>query len=126
MSLLAIRVLVLLSSAGGPLYLYDLLASGPRDIRIFAFCFAPVALMLLGSLSIGDPPSARLTRFWVRLGLFGAIALALMNAFTIYFLINGESHRYPVVIIAGVAVGALASVLYGMLARAFLNRATPI
>lgn len=126
MSLLVIRLLALLSAVGGPLYLYDLLAIGPRDIRIFAFCFAPIALMILGSLSFGDPPSDRLARFFVRLGLFGAIALALMNGFTIYSLINGESHPNQVLIIVGIGVGAFTVILYGMLARAFLDRATPI
>ncbi len=126
MSLLVIRLLALLSSVGGPLYLYDLLASGPRDYRIFAFCFAPIALMILGSLSFGDPPANRLARFFVRLGLFGAIALALMNVFTIYFLINGERHPNQVMITIGIAVGVFTSILYGMLARAFLDRATPI
>ncbi|MDQ3370828.1 MAG: hypothetical protein M3680_35870 [Myxococcota bacterium] len=119
---LVIRLLALASAAGGPLYLYDQLKRGPQDWRIFAFCFAPIAMMIFGSLSFGDPPGARTVRVAVRLGLFGAIALAMMNAYTAYRLVTGPLPERFLLILAGMAVGFLTSGLYIELARRFLGR----
>ncbi|MBA3817572.1 MAG: hypothetical protein H0X17_01655 [Deltaproteobacteria bacterium] len=122
MRLLAIKVLALVSATGGPLYLYDQLQRGPQDWRIFAFCFSPIAMMLFGSLSFGDPPGAKTARAAVRLGMFGAIALAMMNAYTAYRFVTGPLPKSFLLILAGVAVGFVASGLYLELARRFLGR----
>lgn len=122
MRLLGIRLLAPASAVGGPLYVYDLMKAAPHDLRMLAFCFAPVALMTLGALSFGAPPSVRRARLAVRAGLFGALLLVLINAFTAWSLANGGTHALRPLIVAGTATGALASVLYILLARAFLTR----
>lgn len=122
MRLLVLRLLALLSAAGGPLYLYDDLKRAPQDWQILGFCFAPIAMMLFGSLSFGDPPGARMARGAVRLGLFGAVALALMNAYTVFGMITRPAHPNQLMILAGVTVGFFASAAYTLLARTFLAR----
>lgn len=122
MRLLVVRLLALASAAGGPLYVYDLLKASPQDWRLFAICFAPVGLMVFGSLAFGDPPSSTFARLSVRLGLFGAMALLILDAFTAWSLVRGGTHPNLSLIVAGTAIGALASALYILLARAFLSR----
>jgi len=120
--LLVIRLLAIASSVGGPLYVYDLLKASPKDLRMFAICFAPIAMMVLGSLAFGDPPSDRLARLAVRVGLFGAIALVLIDAYTVWSVARGGTHPNLLMILVGTAIGGVTSVLYVLLARAFLTR----
>lgn len=114
------RFVAVFAWLGGPLYTFDLVKNGDQDMTAIVFCSLPIALMVIGSLGFNFEKSAR---YLVRVGLFGSIALLLLDAFaTISFLFYWPGYRDERLIIAGLIAGFLAAASYILLARSYLSR----
>src|SRR5687767_5290519 len=105
---------------GAPLYTFDLIKNGDEDLPAIVICSLPIALMVLGSTGFNFE---RASRFLVRVGLFGAIAHLLLNAFaTISFLYYWPGYREPMLITAGLIAGGVTALAFILLARSYLSR----
>ncbi len=116
-----IKVLALGSFVGGPLWLADTLKPRLGQDVAFAITFAPLAVLILASLSIaGDRPTP-VTRLLAFAGVGGAAALLVMDAMAAHFLLRGGSHSEPTLIWIGNAIGAVTALLYFGAALAFVR-----
>jgi hypothetical protein len=110
---LAVKLSAFASSLGGPLYVFDLLA--PRvgsKPQAFAIVFLPVALLIVGALSLGLERE-RLERFLVRAGRVGAWLLLLVDAFASWQLfVVGVPYPNRSLVAFGILVGVLGSAAY--------------
>jgi hypothetical protein len=123
---LAIKLLALASFLGGPLYLADLLKPDWGQKTAFLMAFGPLALMLLGAVSLVDDPAERLGRIAVGAGVVGAILVALQHAFAGWQLwIAGADHPNRGLIGFGIVVGVPTVAAYLHLARRFLSTPRP-
>ncbi|MEC7986128.1 MAG: hypothetical protein VX278_13270 [Myxococcota bacterium] len=106
---LVLKLAALFSFCGGPLYWMELFE---KSGVVFAIGFAPIALMILGILSlVEDSPSPLRTRI-VFLGLLGAITLFLESVLALSMLavnLQGEDVSLTVI---GCCTGIAASVFY--------------
>ncbi|HLL24186.1 MAG TPA: hypothetical protein VK427_18770 [Kofleriaceae bacterium] len=114
------RFLAVYAWLGGPLYAFDLLKNGDDDLRVLVICSLPVALVLVGSFGLDFTKPAR---FLVRIGMFGAVALLLLDAFaTLCYLFYWPGYREPWLVLSGLAAGFVAALGYLVLARTYLAR----
>ena len=122
--LLVIRLLAILASVGGPLYVFDLakwnLGTGPA----FIACFLPIGFMVLGSLSFDESRLSRIGTPLIRLGQLGMWALFGMNVFTFAQLATGHTPADLNLIVFGIVTGCVACAAYAVRAHRFLMRRT--
>ena len=118
--LIAWRFVTIYAWLGGPLYVFDLIKNGDDDLRAIIITSIPLALMLVGSAGFNFERSGRLL---VRIGLFGSVAMLLLNAFaTLSYLFYWPGYRDQLLVITGLAAGFLAALSYLAFARSYLNR----
>jgi hypothetical protein len=122
---LAIRLLAIFASLGGPLYIFDLVKGDLGTTTAFALCFAPIGLIVLGSLAFEDSPFDALARVSIRLGQLGMWALFGMNVYTFVQLVTGHAPPDLRVTVFGIVVGSLACAAYSVRAHRFFIRRTP-
>ncbi len=114
------RFVAIFSWIGAPLYTFDLIKNGDEDVKAVVLCSIPIALTVLGSAGFNFE---RAGRFLVKIGLFGAVSLLLLNIFaTLCHLFYWPGYRDETMLIAGLVAGFLASISYLMLARTYLSR----
>jgi hypothetical protein len=118
--LIAWRFLTIYAWLGGPLYVFDLIKNGDDDLKSIIVASIPTALMLIGSAGFNFEKAGRLL---VRIGLFGSVAMVLLDAFaTVCFLFYWPGYRDELLVITGLAAGFLASISYVIFARTYLGR----
>lgn len=114
------RFVTIYAWLGGPLYVFDLVKNGDRDLPVVVVSALPIALMLLGSAGFNFEKAGR---FLVRVGLFGSISLLLVDVFaTVAYLFYWPGYRDELLVITGLAAGYLAAASYILLARTYLSR----
>lgn len=114
------RFVTIYAWLGGPLYVFDLLKNGDKDLPVVIVCSIPTALMVIGSSGFNFETAGR---FLVRIGLFGSVSLLLVDGFaTVSFLFYWPGYRDEWLVISGLAAGFLASLSYIILARTYLSR----
>ena len=114
MRLLAIKLTILFSFCGGPLFIADLLKLTLGEVGAFAAAMAPVAIAGFCAFSLWDHDPW--TKVAILAGLLAIAALALMNVLTIWQLATGPGHPNRDLIIVGIATGTAGSVAYALLA----------
>lgn len=124
MAHLVLKLLALWSFTGGPLWLADELKPRFGTPISFSIAFAPIALMLFGSLVFEDEPTS-LTRAVVLAGAGGAFALLGMDALAGQHLLFGGTHSEPTLIVFGCIVGVVAAIAYLAAAVRYLHREAP-
>ena len=130
MSELFIRLIMLFSFCGGPLYVADILQPALNQMTAFVVAFFPLGLIALGLLAFAgmrddhadDPEELypvpleyweRLDRYSVYAGLAGVVALVGMDVFSMIALSSGGSHANAGLIAFGNAVGLFTAWYYG-------------
>jgi len=114
------RFVTIYAWLGGPLYAFDLIKNGDKDLPAIVITSIPIALMLLGSAGFNFEKAGRLL---VRIGLFGSISLLLLDIFaTVCFLFYWPGYRDELLVVTGLAAGFLAALSYLILARTYLSR----
>jgi hypothetical protein len=116
-----IEVCALLSSVGGPLFLFDRVKGQLGDKPAFALAFLPIVLMVLGALSLKDEPGERLARLAVRAGMVGAFFLTAVNLWAACLLAAGAPCKERGLIVVGIAVGLIGACAYIREALPFLR-----
>lgn len=114
------RFVTIFSWLGGPLYTFDLVKNGDKDLPMIVICSVPISLMVLGSTGFNFE---RARRFLVRVGVFGSVSLLMMNAFaTISYLFYWPGYRDQWLVVSGLVAGFVCAVSYILLARSYLSR----
>ena len=115
--MLALKIAALLSFCGGPLYAMGELTPVIGQDPAFAVGFAPVALMLFGTLSLLEDEPSRTTRIIVGTGAVGGLAIALTSLWAVVRIAGGHAHEDAGLILLGCAVSLVATSAYLWFAR---------
>ena len=114
---LALKLAALFSYCGGPLFVAELLKPRFDHDAVFMITFAPVALMLVGALSLGYQPGDRLAAFAVSLGRQGVYVTLGMHAYALMRFVGGTRMADQGLYLFGIAIGVVWSVFYLRAAR---------
>ena len=117
---LVIKLTSLAAFVGGPLYCCDLLKPRLGDPLNFIVCFAPLALMLLATFAVLENQPTTANRAIAGAGLFGALGLVGMDAFTAIQLLSGVHHPNEQMIEFGIVAGVAAALAYSVAAFRFI------
>ncbi|MEL7368910.1 MAG: hypothetical protein AAFN74_08370 [Myxococcota bacterium] len=124
--LFTLKILVLFSFCGGPLYLCDHLKAIAPNPWNFVIAFAPLAVMMYGALSFSDDTSERFSRIAVKVGFGGALILFVESFVALTATFYEPPRADGGLIATGSVIGLIACVLYIRLARLFLDVDTHI
>lgn len=119
------RILGLASFLGGPLYVADLLKPHLPMPYGFIAAFLPVALLVLGTLTLDDDARERTARTIVVIGLIGVGLLLLENGIAAWQLTQGRSQQNLALTLTGIGLGTLASLWYVRAAVRFFRATEP-
>ncbi|MBA3498878.1 MAG: hypothetical protein M4D80_14310 [Myxococcota bacterium] len=118
--LIAWRFVTVYAWLGGPLYVFDLIKNGDKDLQAIVICSLPTALMLVGSLGFNFEKRGRLL---VRIGLFGSISMLLLDGFaTVAYLLYWPGYRDQLLVMTGLGAGFVAALSFVVFARTYLGR----
>jgi hypothetical protein len=123
---LATRILGLAAFLGGPLFVSDHLRESLGRDPAFAIAFAPLALLLFGTLTAAEEGPDAFSRVAVAVGGIGAVGLLAMNAFAAWSLLSGVTHPNATMIAFGIVAGFAAVATYAALARRFFGPAETV
>ena len=106
----AIKLALLLSFCGGPLFITDLLKPSLGQVAAFVATMAPVAIAGFCWLSLGErDPWGKVAAV---AGALAVAALTIMNGFTIWQIATGRGYSDRNLIVVGIAAGTAGSLVY--------------
>jgi len=123
--LLVLKLSALFSFCGGPLFVSDALDIKHRSPLYFAIPFAPIALLLFGSLALRSEDTDTLGRLSIEGGLVGAALLTAMNVHAAFELFGSPPRPDGGLMAFGIAVGLCTAIVYTGTAIPYLQRTAP-
>ncbi|HOS41912.1 MAG TPA: hypothetical protein PLG31_19455 [Spirochaetota bacterium] len=116
-----VKLAALGSSLGGPLFVFDLARPRLGTMPAFLLIFSPIALMMLAALALDEESTDPLARASMYGGIMGSVVLFAMNEFAFWRLYQGAQHPNHGMIVAGIAIGVVASALVAYRSVCFLR-----
>lgn len=120
--LLAVKIGALLSFCGGPLYVMDVLKPTLGTDLAFAVGFAPLAVMIFGTLAAVEDEAEGFSLFVVRAGGIAAGIIVLESIATVWALVSGLVRADAGLLMFGSVVSFGAAALYAHLWRMMEDR----
>ncbi len=115
--LLMLKLLSLFSFCGGPLRVSDALKAHFAEPYPFVISFAPIVLLLFGSLALRDGAEDTLDRWSINAGRAGSVLLLAMDAYAARQLLTGDAGADRGLVALGTLVGFATAILYLFVAR---------
>lgn len=117
---LLLKLAALVAFVGGPLYVSDQLKRSLDQRLAFGVGFVPVALVLMGALTLRDEHDT-IARWLTRGGVAGAVMLLAQNGWLLHGLWIAHDSTTPGLHVTGAVSGSVAAVLYIRLALRWLR-----
>ena len=117
MQRLIVKILALVTFAGGPMVVVDRLKPAYGDMNSFLLGFSPVAVLVFSAVTVLEDEPTWFTWLWAWIGLVAALVVLAMDGWAAYGLVFGPTRGDFGLVAFGITVGPVAAAAYGWAAR---------